>query len=257
MSIHPSTPRIRGFSQSGFNQLGDILANPFKPGATDGFRRSTVRRTGEPVRRHSYLAGSEGVFWRPMQRQEARKIVFAAKRFELSTRKPGSRNGALGHVALEILDLLANLMNQRTGRLDPSLEFIMTTLHRSRDAVVRALKALREHGFLAWKRRYIKTGNSVGPQVQQTSNAYKLLSPKAISQLLSIYFQPAPTPADEEHRINELMAALEDYKKQMSLAELPLFVMGSDDPLAQALARLGASIAEKEKRESARQSESL
>lgn len=242
-----------------FNQLGEVFAYPMSQTASgdETRRRSKVRRTGQPVRRCSYLAGREGTFWRPIQRQEARKILFAAKRFELTTRKPGARNGALGHVALEILDLLSNMVDQRSGRLDPSLDFLMKRLHRSRDAVVRALKALRDHGFLDWLRRYAPTGNEAGPQIRQTSNAYRLMMPKALGRLLQLYFVPAPTPADTEHRIKEITAAIETYKREMSLAELPLFALGSDDPFAQALARLGASIQAKKERESAKQSESL
>ena len=49
-------------------------------------------------------------------------------------------------MALEVLELLGNLVSYRSGRLEPSLQFLMTTLKRSKDAVVRALAALREIG---------------------------------------------------------------------------------------------------------------
>ncbi len=88
-------------------------------------------------------------------------------------------------MAIELLELFANLVNFRTGRLDPSIETLMRYLRRSRDAIVRALKALRQHGFLDWLRRYIPTGNQGrGPQVQQTSNAYRLSLPARALRLL-------------------------------------------------------------------------
>ncbi|MQW40780.1 helix-turn-helix domain-containing protein [Sinorhizobium meliloti] len=221
-------------------------------------RRSTINRTGEKVRRHSRRKGRcEAVFWRPMSREDARKIVFAARRYETSTKKPGERNGALGHVALEIIDYLANLMNKNTGRLDPSIIGMMKALRRCRAAIVRGLQALREHGFLDWLRRFEPTGNAEGPQVKQATNAYRLLCPPALANLLRVYFKPAPLPGDEEQRIAELAAAVEDYRRTLSNAELPLFMMGSDDALAQALARLGAAIDRRKERESAKEPQSL
>ncbi|QDA35839.1 hypothetical protein E4191_16920 (plasmid) [Paracoccus liaowanqingii] len=50
-------------------------------------------------------------------------------------------------VALQ-LALFANLVNFKFGRLDPSLDYITEKLRRLRDAVVQALKALRDRGFL-------------------------------------------------------------------------------------------------------------
>lgn len=78
------------------------------------------------------------MFWRRTSRQEVQKIIKAAQRYELHGRKPGRRNGPLGSIALEILALFGNLVSYKTGRLDPSLDWIMSKLKRSRDAVVRA-----------------------------------------------------------------------------------------------------------------------
>jgi hypothetical protein len=232
-----------------FRQLGEIIDAPPQP-------RGGRKRTGEPVRRHSHRAGHcEGVFWRGMTRQDARKIVFAARRYELVTRQPGARNGALGFVALEVLDLMANMMDFRTGRLDPSIDTLMEKLKRSRDAIVRALAALRSHGFLDWLRRYVPTGNEGrGPQVQQTSNAYRLSIPARAVRMMGRLLKPSPTPDDFSHAQEQRRADLDAHQRTLSPADLPLFIV--DDPdLAASLSKLGASIMEK--RESARQSESL
>ena len=118
-----------------------------------------VARAREPVRRHSRLLGQcESVFWQATSRQEVRRIVLAARRYELAGRPAGRRNGPLGHVAIEVLELLGNLVSFRTGRLEPSLDTLTRLLRRSRAAVVRALAALRAHGFLDWLRRYEPTG---------------------------------------------------------------------------------------------------
>lgn len=229
-----------------FAPLGDIL--------TAQHGRKPLR-TVEPVRRHSRAAGRcEGVFWRRTDRQEVRRIVMAARRYELATRQPGARNGALGSVALEIVELFANLVDFRTGRLEPSLDTLMRMLKRSRDAISRALRALRAHGFIDWLRRYVSTGNEGrGPQVQQTSNAYRLSLPARALQLLGRYGQPTPEPDDSSHARQSRAAEIETHRQSLTLAERPLFDI-EDGPLARALSRLGAGL--DKQRESARRSES-
>ncbi len=232
-----------------FKPLGDALLEVLPD------HNAPKRRCPTPVRRHSREAGRcEGVFWRRTDRQEVRKIVLAARRYELAGRTHGARNGPLGAVALEVLDLLANLVNAKTGRLDPSLETLMRLLKRSRDAIVRALKALRAHGFLDWLRRYVPTGSEGrGPQVQQTSNAYRLSMPARALRLLGRLGLPVPLPDDFSHAA-EMQAA--EFKAQMAslpLGQKALFECG-DNALGQALARLGTFI---EERESAKRTESL
>lgn len=232
-----------------FASLGEIIDAGELP------RGASRKRTGQPVRAHSRPAGRcEGLFWRRTDRREMAQIVLAAKRYELKTRQPGARNGALGFVALEVIELLSHLVNYRSGRLDPSLDYLMAKLRRSRDAIVRALQALRSHGFLDWLRRFEPTGNEGrGPQVRQISNAYRLLLPQRARQWLFRQGRPAPLPDDYTHAQEQQKAEIEAHKVSLSLAELPLFVV--DDPgLAESLARLGAAIAAK--RESAGQSES-
>jgi hypothetical protein len=76
----------------------------------------------------------------------------------------------------------------------------MRRLKRSKDAIVSALKALRAHGFLDWLRRYVPTGNEGrGPQVQQTSNAYRMFLPPTAKRLLGRLFGAPPAPDDFSH----------------------------------------------------------
>lgn len=225
-----------------FDQLAAVLS------------KAPAERERTPVRRQSRAAGKcEAVFWRRTNRQEIQQIVLAARRYELANRQPGSRSGPLGGVAIELLELFANLVNFRTGRLEPSIDTLMRLLHRSRDAVVRALKNLRAHGFLDWLRRYEPTGNrGRGPQVQQTSNAYRLSLPERAKQLLGRWKSASPPPEDHMQQQAERLAVIDAHRRTLEMDELALFEVG-DNALGQALARLGKAI---NLRESAKRTES-
>ena len=225
-----------------FQTIGAVLA-----GAPNG-------RVRTPVRKHSRERGyCEGMFWRRTNRQEVQKILLAAKRYELAERRPGERSGPLGSVAIELLELFANLVDFKTGRLEPAIDTLMRRLRRSRDAIVRALKNLRTHGFLDWLRRYEPTGNEGrGPQVQQTSNAYRLSLPERAKRLLGRLGMSPPLPEDVEQQRQQREAEMKAHMDAMETGERVLFQMG-DTPLARALANLGRSV---KQRESARQTES-
>src|SRR5690606_13753295 len=152
-----------------------------------------------PVRRRSHFKGrSEGRVWQATTRKDVQAILKAAEIYnEAGLREKGERSGPLGSVALDVLRLFVNLIDFRTGRLEPSITTIMDRLGRSRDTIVRALKNLRAHGFIDWLRRYEPTGNEGrGPQVQQTSNAYRLSLPEKARQFLGRFGKAPPPPAD-------------------------------------------------------------
>lgn len=218
-------------------------------------KKSSTRRTHQPVRKDSHRADKTyGSYWRSTDRQTVRQIVLAARRYEVTMKLPGSRNGPLGSVAIEVLEYFANIVDYRTGRLEPSIDTLMAKLRRSRDAIVRALKALRSHGFVDWLRRYIPTGNpGAGPQVQQTSNAYRLSLPARAKALLGKYGATPPIPDDIAQERQEREEAINAHLKALSLPERALEVI-EDSKLGQALARLGKNI--ENKRESAKQTES-
>ena len=204
----------------------------------------------QPVRRHSRLAGRcEGGFWRGTSRREVRRIILGARRYDLVGRRRGQRNGPLGHVALEVLELLGNLMSYRTGRLEPSIDTLMKRLKRSRDAIVRALAALRAHGFLDWLRRYVPTGREgPGPQIRQVSNAYRLALPPPALRLLGRWGEDPPLPDDVVQAAELRRVELEAHRATLLLDEFALSEVESD-PLAQALAELGRKIQERESAE--------
>ena len=206
------------------------------------------------LHRNSHRAGAcEATFWRSTTRQEVQKIIKAAQRYELHGRKPGRRNGPLGSVALEILALFGNLVSYKTGRLDPSLEWIMDKLKRSRDAVVRALKALRDHGFLDWLRRFEPTpSEGRGPQVRQVSNAYRLSAPRRALALLGRWSGRPALPDDDKAARTDRKAVEAEHVASLDLGAFASFQCG-DSPLGRALAQMGKAL---DLRESAKRTES-
>jgi hypothetical protein len=129
----------------------------------------------------------------------------------------------------------------------------MQKLHRSKSAIYDALHALKAHGFLDWLRRYEPTGREGrGPQLRQTSNAYRLSLPARALRCLGRLLQAPPLPEDVQHA-QELQASEKAaHRASLPLDELPLFEV-EDHRLGRLLASLGRSVQE---RESASRSES-
>lgn len=195
------------------------------------------------LHRDSHQLGTcEGTFWRSITRQEVQKIIKAAQRYELHGRQPGKRNGPLGSIAMEILALFGNLVSFKTGRLDPSLDWIMSKLKRSRDAVVRALKALRDHGFLDWLRRFEPTPNEGrSPQVRQVSNAYRLFAPKRALALLGRWSGRPSLPDDDAAARADRKAIEVEHVASLDLGGFASFHLG-ESPLRRALVQMGKAL---------------
>lgn len=209
--------------------------------ATGTLSQSKVRRTFQPVRRNSYNVGDrEDRFWRPMDPKTKWANIRAAETYDRRNKEAGKRNGPLGHIALDILRELYRIVDYRTGRLDPSIDFLMGKLSRSRAAVCAALARLKEHGFIDWIRRTEPTGNTGwGPQVRQISNAYRLCMPKAAQKVVDyITGKKAPVPVDEIDRKASDANALEAMLDTLPVKERMSTII-DDNQLASSLARLG------------------
>lgn len=201
------------------------------------------RRTFQPVRCNSFNVGErEHRLWRPINKKEIGLRMKAAERFDRTQKEAGRRNGPLGHIGLEVLRELYRIVDYKTGRLDPSIDYIMRRTRRARAAVVAALARLRQHGFLDWIRRTEPTDREgAGPQVQQVTNAYWFGLPKSAADFVARVLGRAPAPADDElrraedaARTAEMIAAL-PVRERMSL-------MIDDPNLAEVLSRLGEGI---------------
>lgn len=200
------------------------------------------RRTGQPVRRDSYNVGEREARWyRPVARASVGARLRAAERYELTAKVKGRKNGAFGHVGLEVLKLFYRTVCFRTGRLEPSLDWMMLKLRRSRAAIVRALAALQRHGFVDWIRRTEPTEiDGPGPQVRQISNAYRLLEPTC-PRSGHLADRPPPMPDDHTHAAEA--AAVEHAAMIVALA--PTDFIGAtveDEGLAGSLSRLARAV---------------
>lgn len=238
-----------------FIQAADAYSHTVT-GGSQSVRAS--KRTHQPVRRNSTPRGKHdrSTFWKPTNRTAVREIVLAARKYDRAGRAKGGRR-PLGGVALEILDLMANLVSFKTGQLDPSIDYLMDKLGRSRAGIVRALAALRQHGFLDWLRRYVPTGNEGrGPQVQQTSNAYRLRLPAKAVEWLGRFARYFALPDDFTHALEVREAEMAAYEATLSPEEYA--VHHCEDPaLGAALASLMQGIRLKQERESKKETESL
>ena len=216
--------------------------------------RAPTSADRQPVRRHSHLAGRcEDTFWRRTDRQEVRRIVLAARKYDLAGRQPGRANGPLGHVALEVLELLGHVVDYKSGCLDPAITYLMRKLRRSRDAVVRALGNLRAHGFLNWLRRFQKVErDGPGPRVRQVSNAYRITLPARAARLL-MTSPDEVIPDDISQHIEDQRQDLLVMKADLPLDEFAVLEV-NDGPLGRALAQMARSI---QRRESTGQTEPM
>jgi hypothetical protein len=200
-------------------------------------------RTFQPVRRNSYHAGErEKRMWRPINPREIGARMKAAEAFERQQKQAGKRNGPLGHVGLEVLRELYRIVDYKTGRLEPSIDYIMGRIRRSRAAVVRALAALKLNGFLDWIRRTVPTENEgQGPQVRQISNAYCFGLPKAAADIVRRLLGKGPPPDDDVTRRQTAEAEQAAMLASLTPEELARFLHGNSE-LGDVLARLGRSL---------------
>ena len=212
--------------------------------------RRPGKPTGQRVHRYTRTAeGQERAFWQPFNPKNKSRLLQAAETYDRLQRlahrreRNGRQNGALGHVGLDVLRELLRLVDYKTGRLDPAIATIATRIGRSIAAVVAALKRLKAHGFLDWLRRYVPTGNAGmrGPQVKQTSNAYRLCLPARLAAVMT-----APPPEDDSHRRQAAAGEARTMVDQLPLDEQPAALI--DDPgLAAVLARLGRALMSQER----------
>jgi hypothetical protein len=238
----------KGGARGGAQSASDAIAR-----VTNQFKNSLTKKQGprtfQPVRRNSYNVGErEDRLWTPVDKREIGARLKAAAAFDRTQRQAGERWGPLGPIGLEVLQALYDIVNPRTGRLDPSLDFLMNKIKRSRHAIVRALARLKSAGFVDWIRRSepIEGAQGPGPRVRQASNAYWFKLPaKAAALVARITGKDAPLPADVVQREADRKAEAEWMIDRLPVSEQGTARFGNSD-MGSLFDRLGALIDERE-----------
>ena len=230
--------------------IGEIIAQA-KP--------KKVYRSGQPVWRNTYNQGQlEHRLWRPIAdgtkrgaRRRIGAILKSAKELERRTRverqrsHPGTRNGVLGQIGLDVLEVLyTRFVDFKTGTLEPAIATIAEAVGHSYSAVHAALRRLRTAGFLHWIRRCRPTDrkSEAGPQVEQITNAYALLLPKSIEGLVKHLLGKAPIPDDARWRKEQQEEEWRTMVAGLSAQELVRDTWTGDQLAGETLARIARLI---------------
>jgi len=238
--------------------IGELLAGTAAirpPASAKKVWVGNVRRTFQPVRRQSYAVGErEHKLWNRIgngSRQDGKRFAGAylagARRYELDNKPAGKVNGPLGHVGLEVLRILLELVDFASGRLEPSIDTLMQRTRRSRAAVCGALERLKSHGFVTWIRRTepVENPEPFGQQVRQATNAYGFsiaALPKAVSGLIRRIFTGSPPPDDAAWAQEQDARDQEAMYRSVPLAEAGSARFPGDPAMAAAFNKLGAAL---------------
>jgi len=215
-----------------------------------GLEPAKRSRSFQPVRRNSYYANDRRAerIWQRLgsNNRDARRLIAArlkaAEFYDRRSKKEGKRNGALGHIGLEVLRELYRIVDFKTGRLEPAIATICERIRRSRAAVVAAMARLKEHGFLDWVRRSEAVDNpGAGPQVRQITNAYGFGLPAAAAAWVKKILGNGPAPDCELARREADRVEVEAMLDQASTDEVVDFIVG-DPQLAEILKKMGSSL---------------
>jgi hypothetical protein len=218
------------------------------------------------VWRNSYYENTiEKQIWRPLAngtRRGAKRhigaVLKSARVFERRSRRerqlvrPGTRNGALGQIGLDVLEALYELVDFKTGRLEPAIATLAAMVGHSYAAVHAALRRLRASGFLHWVRRSRPTDKvgEAGPQVEQITNAYCLLVPEKIERIVKLMVGQSPTPADANLTAKERDQQIQYVMDQMTHRDFQEATWSGDNLAGETLKRIAALL--DQKRESSR-----
>jgi hypothetical protein len=155
-------------------------------------------------RRNSKPEDAARGFWRPIEPEEAARIMKVARHYAEANRKKGVQ--PLTPATLRVLEtFLFKAMDWSTGKLDWSYQQIADKAGRCVDSVWRAILQLEAGGWLERMRRCAPNPNA-GPGEApfiQITNAYRIQLPKDVRlwwQSIGIARRcQAPVSADIEH----------------------------------------------------------
>ncbi len=221
--------------------------------------RGDAPRSAQPVWRNSYYEGQlEDRIWTPfmggntrLARRRIGAIMKVARDLERRTRlarqqvQPGAKNGVLGHVGLAVLEAMYRLfLNFRTGELAPPIAAVAAAVGHSYAATHAALGRLADKGFLGWWRRSKPRDDAdgAGPQVEQISNAYVMMLPRALAPLVDHLMRKAPPPDDATWSTGQHNSQFKAMLDSLSATEFLQATFTGSDELGAILARIAAGL---------------
>lgn len=231
------------------------MAIIFAQAATRAITRSATRSgapnpTGAPVLRGSLEEGTfEHRFFRVYQPKETDRLRKAAVqvadmyrqerrdiRVDRVQESVKAKLPTLTPAAVRVYEWLCEGARIHKGPLYPTYDTMSKALVLGRATIARALKQLKEAGFLAIQRRCKRIeSEGPGPRFTQTSNAYRLEWPKRLAQWVGYRHAPCPLPDDEQFRLQE--------RQQAFTQSAPI---ETDNSLDSALERLERALDERE-----------
>jgi hypothetical protein len=197
--------------------------------AADTRREPFARRTFQPVRRRSRMAGGdwERAYRTTLAPHQLRRLPEAADKLNARTRARGRRNGEGGGlIAAKLLRYLINVALKHRGRIERAITAMAGAIDVSVGAVCRALDALERAGFLARARRLQPAEgepHARGPAVEQAVNLYRLDMPPSARTDLGAAAVPPPVPADEAARKAAMRKQIAAYEAEDQAARREAF----------------------------------
>lgn len=238
--------------------LNAIAGMPFRAKPR---RSGAPHRTGAPVLRDSIedTKLDEGFFQLPSPGEPdrmlriARKTLDAGKRLRRDARAGTRTLSAMERLltqltasAVRVYEELTTLCRLNKGRVYPSYDHLEEATGLGRSTIRRSLAVLEAIGFLVRQRRFTRVeAEGPGPRWKQTSNAYRLLTPKCVLGYLPRWLRPAPLPVDDEWRREAHADDIQHMLKSLSCSEFAKATVGGD--LGKWLARLGAAVDQRER----------
>src|SRR5690349_892498 len=191
---------------------------------------------------------SKPVQFTPLPKKAAMRLWQYAREFDRQTKEKGRHGGAVGHTALQVLQVLIfDFLNFRTGRLDPSQAAIARKANLCPRAVSDALKRLHGLGILTWVRRCAEGWTDGRYWRAAPTNAYALLPSPRSRGFRPPRDEPPPPHPDTWGKPpampSILAAAAIERRAGGTLKEaVRVLELGPVNGLEAALARLGRAV---------------
>jgi DNA-binding transcriptional ArsR family regulator len=249
----------------GIYAVGDTAQSVLSgvPVNTKKSRSGAKHRTGVPVRAGSLEANTfEETFFQVPSKGEPDRMLAKARyaldagRKLLREHKAGLRSltaserllTTLTASAVRIYEELTKLARLCAGKVYPSYDHLVEATGLGRSTVRRALAVLEVIGFIIRQRRFKRVeADGPGPRFKQTSNVYRILTPKSVHRYTPRWMRSAPPPVDDDWRRSDEAEQVSAMVASLSCKEFAKMSVGG--VLGGVLAQLGAAMDNKEDRE--------